>query len=50
MVNLSTGKGPDQAPRTSEEEKAGIVEEKIMDAASTHAGSQRACHEAIFNR
>jgi hypothetical protein len=42
---------PDQVPRVSEEEKAGIVEEEIMDSASRQcASSQRPRDEAIFSR
>jgi hypothetical protein len=50
MVNQNIVGRPDKAPRTSEQEKAGIVEEEIMDAASRLAGSQRSYRESIFNR
>jgi hypothetical protein len=48
--NLLLG-GPDQAPRTSEEEKTEIVEEETMDFASRKCvGSQRPRRKAIFSR
>jgi hypothetical protein len=42
---------PDQAPRMSEEEKAGTVEEEIMDSASRQCTSSHRPHgEAVFSR
>jgi hypothetical protein len=41
--------GPDQVPRTSEEGKTGIEEEKIMDATSRkYASLQHPCGEAVL--
>lgn len=47
----STTWRPDQVPRMSEEEKAGIVEEDITDSASRQcATSQRPRGEAVLSR
>jgi hypothetical protein len=48
---MKLGFGPDQAPRVSEEEKAGILEEEIMDSASRQCASSQCRHdEAVFSR
>jgi hypothetical protein len=51
LLMKSTTWWSDEAPKTNEEENAGIVEEKIMDSASSQcASSQRPRGEAVFSR